>query len=342
MRDGVPKLRKRAAEGELRRDERDRIARRLRREGRRAREARVDLDDAVILAPRVEGVLDVAFADDAEVAYHPDRDRPQLVILGVREGLRGGDDDALPRVDPHRVEVLHVADRDAVVEGVAHNLILDLFPAGEALLDEHLRSRGESALEHGAERAGAVRRAAPLSAEGVGGAYHDRVADRFSRAEPGLDRRDRGASGREHADPGELLDEELAVLRRDDRRDRSAEDADAVALEDAAFGELDAAVEGRLPAEGEEHAVGALLSDDALDEEGLDGEKVDAVRHPLARLDSGDVGVDEDDLDALLLRRLYGLAPRVVELPRLPDLEGSASEEQHLFDATLFHSSDSR
>jgi len=41
-------------------------------------------------------------------------------------------------MDAQRVEVLHVADRDAVVEAVAHNLILDLFPALEGFLHQHL------------------------------------------------------------------------------------------------------------------------------------------------------------------------------------------------------------
>ena len=43
-----------------------------------------------------------------------------------------------------RVEVLHVADGDAIVETVAHHLIFHLFPALQTLFYEHLRGEGES------------------------------------------------------------------------------------------------------------------------------------------------------------------------------------------------------
>ena len=42
---------------------------------------------------------------------------PQAVVLGVREGLRGCNDNGLTSVDAHRVKVLHVTHRDAVVLG---------------------------------------------------------------------------------------------------------------------------------------------------------------------------------------------------------------------------------
>ena len=131
------------AEGELRGDEGERVARRLGREGRRAREARVDLDDAVVLRVGVERVLDVALADDAEVAHDLDRGRAQHVVLLVGERLRRRDDDRVAGVHAERVEVLHVAHGDAVVGDVAHDLVLDLLPALERLLDEDLRRRRE-------------------------------------------------------------------------------------------------------------------------------------------------------------------------------------------------------
>jgi len=57
----------------------------------------------------------------------------------VGEGLRRSDHDTLAGMDAERVEVLHVADRDAVVETVAHHLVLYLLPALERLLDQYLR-----------------------------------------------------------------------------------------------------------------------------------------------------------------------------------------------------------
>ena len=63
----------------------------------------------------------------------------EQVVLMVGEGLRGSDHDTLAGMDSERVEVLHVADRDAVVVAVAHHLVFYLLPALEGLLYQHLR-----------------------------------------------------------------------------------------------------------------------------------------------------------------------------------------------------------
>ena len=65
----------------------------------------------------------------------------QHLVLVVGERLAGRDDDRVAGVDAHRVDVLHVADDDAGVGGVAHHLVLELFPADQRLLDEHLVDR---------------------------------------------------------------------------------------------------------------------------------------------------------------------------------------------------------
>ena len=66
LRDRVGDLVEAAADGDLGRHARDRIARRLRRERRRAADARVDLDDGVVGGVGRQRELDVAAALDAE------------------------------------------------------------------------------------------------------------------------------------------------------------------------------------------------------------------------------------------------------------------------------------
>src|SRR5262249_36298990 len=116
----------RVAEAELRGDVREGVPGRLARERARAREPRVDLDDPIIERPCIDGVLDVALPDDAEVPNGSKRDASQLLVLVLRERLRRRDDDRLAGVDPHRVEILHAADSDAVVARVSDDLVLDL------------------------------------------------------------------------------------------------------------------------------------------------------------------------------------------------------------------------
>ena len=67
-----------------------------------------------------------------------DGQRTQLMVLAVGKRLGRCYDDRLSRMDAERVEVLHVADRDTVVVTVAYNLIFNLFPTLQALLDKHL------------------------------------------------------------------------------------------------------------------------------------------------------------------------------------------------------------
>ncbi len=98
----------------------------------------VDLDDTIVLAVGVESILHVALSDDADVPDDADGQVAQLVILRIGKRLRRGDDDALSGMDAQRVEVLHVTHGDAVVETVAHHLILYFLPALQALFHQHL------------------------------------------------------------------------------------------------------------------------------------------------------------------------------------------------------------
>mmetsp|Transcript_53712 Transcript_53712/g.150040 ORF Transcript_53712/g.150040 Transcript_53712/m.150040 type:complete len:338 (-) Transcript_53712:1913-2926(-) len=138
--DAVAQIHQVAAQGQLRSDVRKRVPGRLRRQRAAPRQARVDLDDAELLAVRVHCVLDVAFPHHAQMAHHLQGTLPQPEVLRIRERLRGGDDDRVSRVDAHRVEILHVAHRDAVVVRVPHHLVLELLPALQTLVHDHLRA----------------------------------------------------------------------------------------------------------------------------------------------------------------------------------------------------------
>ena len=146
----VRDLVERVADRELCRDLRDRVAGRLRRERRRARDARVHLDDAELAGLALARELDVGAAGlDADGADHRRGRVAELLVglVGQRHLRRDGD--GVAGVDAHRVEVLDRADDDDVVARVAHDLELELVPADQRLLDEHLADRAlaEAALE---------------------------------------------------------------------------------------------------------------------------------------------------------------------------------------------------
>ena len=99
------------------------------------------------------------------------------MVFVVGEGLAGGHHDALAGVDAQRVEILHVADGDAVVIAVAHHLVLNLLPAAQGLLDQHLRGEGEGLAGDGLELLLVFAESGAQAAQRVGGAQDDRVAD---------------------------------------------------------------------------------------------------------------------------------------------------------------------
>jgi len=92
--------------------------------------------------------------------------------------------------------------------------------------------------------------------------------------------------------------------------------------------QLDTDVECRLPAEAEQDSVGLLLFDDLLDKVGIDGEKVYLVGKVIRGLDSCDVRVDEDRIDALSFEGLDRLTARIVEFSGLPYPDRSRSQEK--------------
>ena len=256
-----------------------------------------------------------------------DGDRAQQLILGVIERLRRRHHDRIAGVDAHGIDVLHVAYRDAVVAGVAHHLVLDLFPSLEAFLDQYL---GDTACESAPQRRFDLRLephdAAALSAEGVAAAQHDRQPDLADRAPRCVGRIAGTAAGGIDADLGQALDEQAPILRVAYGLDRRAEHLDAVLRKHARIVQRETAVQRRLAAKRKRDGVHRFLGDDFLDQlRGHSGE-IDAIGKPLARLDRRDVRIDQNGSDAFLAQRLDRLGTGVVKLARLSDLQRAGAE----------------
>ncbi len=137
-------------------------------------------------------------------------------------------------------------------------------------------------------------------------------------------------AGRLEADLGQGPVEELPVLGLLDGLHRRPEHPRPGAGEGPGPPQGETAVEGGLAAERHDDAVRPLPLDDPVDEIRRHGQEVDAVGQRFGGLDGRDVRVDEDDLEALLLEGLDGLAPGVVEFSGLADLQGAAPEDEDL------------
>ena len=75
---------------------------------------------------------------DPDFAQHGNRAvaHDLIFLVGQRQGR--GDGDAVAGMDAHRIDVFDGADDDGIVGPVADHLHLELFPAKQAFVDQHL------------------------------------------------------------------------------------------------------------------------------------------------------------------------------------------------------------
>ena len=342
LRDVVRDLVEPVADRELRGDLRDREAGRLRGERRRARDAGVHLDHDDAAVRGVDGELDVAATRvDADRADDVDADVAQLLILAIGERERGGDGDRVAGVHADRVDVLDRADHDRVVGRVAHELELVLLPPEDRLLEQHLCRRRVAQTRAGdaTQIVLVVGEARPESAHRERGTHHERVAELGSRGQAVLDRvRDAGCRDIGPGIQHELL-EDLAVLALVDRLEARADELDVVLVQDAVIVQVDRGVQRRLPAQGRQDRVGALLRDDRLDHLPRDRLDVGGVGEVGVGHDRGRVGVDQDDANALLAQHAARLGSGVVELAGLADHDRAGADDENALDVVALRHS---
>ena len=169
-------------------------------------------------------------------------------------------------MDAERVEVLHVADRDAVVVCVTDYLVFDLLPPLEAFLDEDLGREGEGFLSETDKLVFVVAESRSQASEGESGAQDHRVSQFFSRRFCSFDALASFALDGLYADLVESFYEEFTVFRIDDGLHGGSQHADPVFLQNPTLEEFNTAVECSLAAKGEQDAVRTFLFYDLPDE----------------------------------------------------------------------------
>ena len=156
-------------------------------------------------------------------------------MIAIGQRLRRRDHDGVPGVDAHRVEVLHVADRDAGIGRIPHHLVLDLLPSPQRALDQDLVDRrgveaaGRDPLEVGL----GGDEAAACSAQRVRRPDDQRQPDLGGELADVLERLAHARGGNRLSDLLEHVLEGLAVLRLADGFDSGAEQPHLVPVEDA-------------------------------------------------------------------------------------------------------------
>ena len=298
-----------------------------------ARHARIHLDGHHPSIGRVDRELNVAAAGlDADFADDRQTHVAQPLILLVRQRLRRRHRDRVAGVDAHRIEVLDGADDDDVVGHVAHDLQLELLPADDRLLNEHLAGRRqvETAGNQLVELLAVVSDAAAATAQGEAGPQHARQPHLIANGLGLGERTSDAAGGHGDADLEHGGLELFAVLGLGNGQGAGADHLDIVLVENAMLVQVHGGVEGGLTAEGRQQRVGPFLLNNAGDDFPGDRLDVGTVGHARIGHDGGRVGVDENDGIAFLTEGLARLRPGVVELTRLTDYDGAGADQENL------------
>ena len=305
----------------------------------RTAHARVHLDDDQAAGVGVHGKLHVGAAGlDADLLQNGERGHAHALILKVGERLRRRHGDGVAGMHAHGVEVLDGAHDDAVAGVVTHDLHLVLFPTLDGLLDQHLVGGREfQALAHdGDELLVGVSDAAAGAAEGKARAQYAGIAHALGDG-LGVGHAVGIARARDlQADLGHGLVKELAILTALDGGKVAADHLDAILVERTVLCQLDGGVQTGLAAQCGQQRVRALFLDYALDKLGGDGLDIGAVGKTRVGHDGRRVGVDQDDLKAILLEHLAGLGAGVVELTCLANNDGARTNDKDALDVSTF------
>ena len=238
----------------------------------------------------------------------------------------------------HGVEVLDGAHDDAVAGVVAHDLHLVFFPTLDGLLDQHLvGGRKLKTLAHdGDEFLVSMRDATTGAAQGKARTQHAGIAHTLGDG-LGVSHAVGIARARDlQADLGHGLVKELAVLTALDGGKVTADHLDAVLVECAVLCQLDGGIQTGLAAQRGQQRIRALLLDHALDKFGGDGLDIGAVGQARVGHDGRRVGVDQDDLKAILLEHLAGLGAGVIELAGLANDDRARANDEDTLDVGTF------
>ena len=130
--------------------------------------------------------------------------------------------------------------------------------------------------------------------------------------------------------------EQVAVFRRLNRLHRRANQLDAVALQHAVFGQIQRAVQRRLPAHRRQNRVRALPGNNFLHRIPLNRLNISSVRHLRVGHNRRRIRIDENDAQPLATQRLARLRPRIIKLARLTDDNRPRANNQYRIQITTF------
>lgn len=215
------------------------------------------------------------------------------------------------------IEVLHVANGDTVISAITDNLVLNLLPALHALLDQYLRTSCECFGTKSAQLILVLSKSRSKTTKCVRSTNDDGETNGFRSSNRVIRVSRCTALGALLANLLHGGSKQLPVLRGDNCLYGSAQNLNTE-LSKLVL-QLNTDVQSCLATECYVDSIRFLEFDDFSNKLRSDGQEVDFVRQAFRCRDGGDVRVDHDSVNSLLLERLYGLRTGVVEFTCLTD-----------------------
>ena len=244
-------------------------------------------------------------------------------------------------MNPHWIEVLDRADDHAVVIAVTHDFELELFPAGDARLDQNLTDRAhrDSLRCEMRELVERRRNARAPAAENVGRANDARQANCFQHAHCFIERMRNSACRYGQTNFDHRFLELPAIFRGRNRLGVCADQFGRAGHPDeASLEQRHCNIECGLAAHRGQHGVGALALDDPCNNLGSERLDVRRVSEVGVRHDRGWIRIGEDDAVTLIAQDPTSLRAAVIEFAGLTNHDRSATDDQNAVDVgALWH-----
>ena len=232
----------------------------------RAADARVHLNDNDAAVSWVDRKLNVrTTAGNTYTLENSDGVVAEVLELFIGKRLGWSNGNGVSRVDTHWIEVLDGADNNTVTCGIAHDLHLNLFPALDGLLYQHLVLWGkqEALFNNFYELFWGMSNAAARATKGEAWANDHRISQLSNNALSVFHGVSDICASNLQANVLNCLAEELSVLTGADGLEVTADDLNVVLVKNASLAKADSTVQGGLAAHVWQERVRTLALNDA-------------------------------------------------------------------------------
>ena len=292
----------------------------------------VDFNNRNFIGHRVVGKLHVAAADHAHGIQNPVTVILQAFLQFFGNSQHRSNAETVTGMHTHRIHVFDIADGDLFTVGIAHDFQFQLFPAGNALFDQHLTDQtGSQTARHNiAQFFHIVNNTAAGTAHSVSGTQHHRVTEfggdffAFFNGGGGF-----GCSNR-HADFFHRILEFDTVFTAFDRFKVNTDDFNIIFGKDTCIGKVDCQVQRSLTAQVGQQGIGFFAHDDLF--QTLHGQRfnVGMIGHTGVGHNRSGVAVRQNDFVAEAAEGFARLSTGVVKLASLTDNDRTGTDDEDL------------